>query len=220
MRVRMLRFAPVLYCFIICGVAGCTVSAATSVHDLQVAGVRIGMTSSAALTALRQNGIAARPLMRQCVHDYVETAATHKPLEAAPRHCVGGLIWTGNGMMLHVNLVEDMPARPGTTVVFEVSLNSIGSNATVDSVIARKALQGLGAPTLTEGKQPWTAAMWCSDQCTSIERQTANTRSAPYLYVQRDSGGGLTLMAQGFEFARYSAARAKLYAHGIKVSSF
>ncbi len=92
----------------------------------------------------------------------------------------GALRWRVLSRLLH----EDVPRRPGVSIVTSIALDyPKGPNWMAD--IVRDA----GPPSLTNGKRPWTVALWCFGfKCSNMERTVRDYKSPPTLLVDRQSG--------------------------------
>ena len=182
----------------------------------EIAGVRIGMSSGVASERLRQRGIAATSSMQPCVRDYLETRKKGKSLDDSPRNCVTSLTARVGSEALLVNFVEDFPRNANSSVVVSIAVNSFDNKSFPSgSALAGDVVRRLGHPTLTDGKSPWSIALWCAGTCTSIKHTLQSTAAPLYLCLRRGSSGGLSLVDERYDFQRESAVRKFLAAHGI-----
>lgn len=190
-------------------------AAAVRPDEVAIAGVRIGMTANDALVRLRSTASAVRILRAPCVRDYILAKRAGRPMEEVLTNCIVGLLVTKGQEHLHVTLVEDFPSKPGATVVTSVSLSSFSPSFPAGSADVLSLIASLGVPSLTDRPKNWTIAIWCSGVCSSIQKEINDPRAAPYVYLRRGQGGGLTLMAQKYDYARYLAMRSYLAKQGI-----
>lgn len=153
-----------------------------------VMGLRPGMTGAQALAIMRAQRLEPRAWYRPCLHDYL---AQHRKVVSAggPGRCLQSLTARYAGGDIMVFLSEDLPSHPGRSRVEIVALNYVADSAM--SEVMRQA----GAPTITDGKHPWTVAMWCFGfKCTSMD---LSSRAGAWLLVHR--GSGLTLEDNRFD---------------------
>lgn len=160
-------------------------------HVPTIAGLRLGMTGAQALAVFRNHHLKVHATYRPCLNEYL---AQHRKVVALEGRgsCLQTLMarFAGGGVL--VSLSEDLPDHPGRTRVATLALNYVS-----DSAIS-EVMHQAGIPTLTDGKRPWTVAMWCFDfKCTNMDR-TLNQRSAGvWLLVHR--GSGVTLADNGLD---------------------
>lgn len=154
-------------------------------HVPAIAGLHLGMTGAQAVAVFREHHLKVHATYRPCLNDYL---AQHRKIVSlgGPGRCLQTLMARYAGGDLLVSLSEDLPDHPGRTRVATLALNYVADSA-ISEVMHRA-----GTPTLTDGKRPWTVAMWCFDfKCTNMDR-TLNQRSAgAWLLVHR--GAGVTL---------------------------
>jgi hypothetical protein len=107
-------------------------------------------------------------------------------------HCVVRISWRDGVDQLAVSFVEDIPARRGVSVATSIDWN-LGSPQEKRDYRFTKAILSFGHPTLTDGGNPWTIAMWCKDfRCTDMNGALQGQRSGIMLLVHRGSGLSLT----------------------------
>jgi hypothetical protein len=177
---------------------------------LGIAGVRPGMTAGSVLGVLKAQNIAAKTMFKPCLSDYL---ALHKSIVgiSGPGHCAESVQASFVGGTLLVGLTEDVPMRPGVAVVVDVALNS-PSDEGMNSII-----HNAGPPTLTDGQDPWTLAMWCFGfVCHDMNRVLATNPPGQTLFVHR--GVGLTLTDIHSGQMRDAYINRVLLAHGVRLT--
>ena len=151
-----------------------------------VAGIRLGMTSSAVLETLSSEHMSAKVLFQPCLADYLAQHAKTVSI-GGMGHCPMQISAQYDGGTLLVFLTEDVPSRPGTAIVTEIALNYPTDDAATTAL-----MKAAGAPSLTDGNRPWTVAMWCFDfVCRDMNRVMADSPAGRTLLVHR--GAGFTL---------------------------
>jgi hypothetical protein len=184
-------------------------SVAYSAEIPAIAGLRPGMTADSVLGLLKAQHIATKTRFKPCLSEYL---ARHRSLVAAegPGHCPEIIEASFAGGTLLVFLTEDVPRRDGVAIVTEVALNYPSEEA-LDRV-SRAA----GPPTLTDGQDPWTVAMWCFDfVCHDIDRVLATSPPGHWLLIHR--GAGLTLADDHSGQMRDANINRALAAHGVRL---
>lgn len=163
-------------------------SASMPLHRLHIAGVSLMMTSGEALKALRTQHIPVKAFIKSaCVSDYLAMHRSEVPMSDRSGHCVESLQAEYAGGSLLLSFTEDMPRRPGVSVLTSIALNYPTHDAVVKRVVA-----DAGLPSVTDGEQPWTIAMWCFGfACTDMNKTLGSRTAGPMLFVHQ--GAGLTL---------------------------
>ncbi len=147
------------------------------------------MTSNAAIATLKSEGVAVtHTFFKQCFRDELARAAG-RASPTGPGRCVQSVDARYAGGDLSIWFVEDLPKKPGSSVVTTIAVNAATDLAAFASILKRA-----GRPSLTDGKTPWFVAMWCFDfVCTDMNESLANPSSGPMLFVNRHDAPGLTL---------------------------
>jgi hypothetical protein len=180
-------------------------------HRLHLAGVSLMMTSGEAIQALRTQHVSVKALIKSaCVSDYLAMHRSEVPMSDRGGHCVESLqaVYPGGSLLLY--FTKDMPRRPGVSVITIIALNYPTDHAAVGRMIA-----DAGPPSLTDGQQPWTVAMWCFGfTCTDMNKTLKNRYAGPMLVVHQ--GAGLTLDDTGAGNHRQDEADRVLASHGVR----
>ena len=144
-----------------------------------IAGLHLGMTADEVMSTLRAHGgdpdIAPKP----CLADLLAQRSRTVTTIARYGSCVGSISerYAGGDLLLWFS--EALPSRPGTSVLTEIALN-YPSDQRVLSDVARRA----GKPSLTDGSNPWTVAMWCYGfRCTDMDSVILDPHSGPFLSI-------------------------------------
>jgi hypothetical protein len=185
-------------------------SAANSGEVPAIAGVRPGMTADSVLRVLKAQHIAAETSFKPCLSDYL---ALHKSIVGmnGPGHCPDSVDASFAEGTLIVFLTEDVPRRPGVSIVTRVALNS-PSDGMMNNII-----HNAGPPTLTDGRNPWTLAMWCFGfVCHDMNRVLATNPPGQTLFVHR--GIGLTLSDDPSYHLRNAYINRVLTSHGVRLT--
>ena len=185
--------------------------ASTSVPSLHVAGLALLMTSGEAVQALRKQKASVQTVIKSgCVSDYLAMHRSEVPMSDRDGHCVESIQATYGGGSLLLHFTEDVPRRPGVSVLTTIALNYPTDDAVLSRVVA-----DVGPPSLTDGKQPWTVAMWCFGfTCTDMDKTLENRYAGPVLLVHQ--GGGLTLNDTGDANRRQDQSDRLLESHGVR----
>jgi hypothetical protein len=187
-------------------IAGASTSAPT-----HVAGLSLMMTSGEVVRTLRAQRVPVKALITSaCVSDDLAMHRSEVPMSDDRGHCVEGLHAAYAGGSLLLSFTEDVPRRPGVSVLTTIALADPRDDAAVQRVIA-----AAGPPSLTDGKRPWTIAMWCFGfTCTDMNETLADPHAGPWLLIHR--GAGLTLADDGAANRRERAADRVLASHGVR----
>jgi len=175
-----------------------------------IAGVHLGMISADVLRVLSTKGGLLRRSRKPCLADYL---AQHRKVVSmnGTGNCLQSLEtqFTGGGNLL-VSFVEDLPRRPGVTIVNTISVNDPSERA-VDQLLKRT-----GRPTFTDGKRPWIIAEWCFyEPCKDKNLTVSDPEAGPVMLVHR--GAGFTLSDKALTSKSFSVVNAMLAARGVKL---
>jgi hypothetical protein len=185
---------------------------ASSHPDLKVAGVSLLMTSGEAMSALREHGVAVQTTIKtSCLADYLAGHRSIVPISGSrDGHCVEMFQARYAGGSLLLFFTEDVPKRPGISVVTSIALNF-----PTDNSVAERLAADAGPPSRTDGNQPWTLALWCLGfRCTDADWEHPGMYRGPTLFVHR--GAGLTLEDDGAGNRRNDAVNRILAAHNVR----
>lgn len=187
-----------------------TPSVVRAAHRIpSVEGVTLGMTSQDVLKRLRERRIQATVIARPCLSEYLSAHRKAVPIEDRSGHCIEHIAAQHAGGDLFIFFAEDVPRRPGVSTVMTLALNYPKDPKWLADIV-----HDVGPPSLTDGKRPWTVALWCFDfTCTNMERTVGDYKSQPTLLVNRQSG--FTLNDAGAINDREQTIRRELHAHGI-----
>lgn len=107
---------------------------------------------------------------------------------------------------------EALPAHPGASVLTSIALNYPTAPDAIGAVTGN-----LGAPTVTDGKVPWTVAMWCFGfSCRDMDATLRNPNRGPMLLVHQNAG--LTLEDGGAQTRYQRELDAALAKHGVRIN--
>lgn len=172
-----------------------------------VNGIALGMTSQNVMHRLRDRGVRATVIARRCLADYLSAHRKVMSIEDRSGHCVEQIWWRDSGEYQLV-LFEDLPRRPGVSIVTSISLNYPEDPKRITDVV-----RDAGLPSLTDGKRPWTAALWCFGfKCNDMVRTVNNQKSPPILLVRK---GGFTFDDARAATERKETIRRELHVHGV-----
>lgn len=191
----------------------------SAAHDhFVIRGLRLGMTSQEVLSILNQRHrpSAVRILTQPCVSDYVDQRRKKLNVYGAPNHCARDVdVAEGNSWLL-VFFVEDLPARPGTTVAYTIAINLRTTSRQAAQALTNDVLTRFGPPTLHDHAKPsWVVAAWCTDLPCHDMNKVLGPRSPTTLFLHR--GSGLTLADQAYQNARDNYAQRYLALRGIVI---
>lgn len=117
------------------------------------------------------------------------------------------------GRQLVAVFYEDLPRRPGISVLTSIALNYPTAPDAVAAVINQA-----GSPTVTDGKKPWVVAMWCFGfACHDMNEVLRDPKRGPTLLVHQ--GAGFTLEDGGAQARYESVLNAALAKHGITINN-
>lgn len=166
--------------------ASARVTALVSANPYSVLGVTPGLISDDVIRLLRAN----HPVitMKACLSDYLAAKKSAVPVELPGGHCIGSISFSnpdGNGA---VSFDEDKDKSAHRMVVSEIYLNFDTTSKARSQALTNAVLHSLGRPTCTDGKAPWTVAMWTHSPCVSVERESSSPQAVKYLILQKDIG--------------------------------
>lgn len=176
-----------------------------------VATLRLGMAATQVLQALRRAGETAQITQQRCLADLL---AQHQGVvyTNGPGHCIRMISTRYAGGNLLLFFFEALPNRPGVSVLTSIALNYPTAPEAIAAVT-----NNLGAPTLTDGKTPWTVAMWCFGfACRDMDATLRDPKRGPMLLVHQ--GAGLTLEDGGAQTRYQRALDAALAQHGVRIN--
>lgn len=164
-----------------------------------------GQRCSAATEAER---IHATVIARPCLSDYLSAHRRVLPIEDRAGHCTAQISWRYAGGDLLAQFTEDVPRRPGVSITTDMALDYPKDPNWV-TVILREA----GPPSATDGKRPWSSALWCLGFVCDMKHTMSDPNSSLWLSVDRCCGFNLDDAVAATR--REAAIRKQLHAHGI-----
>jgi len=192
-----------------------TMSAMTSVaasgpttNIPRVDGVTIGMAAKDVVRRLKAERIHATVIARPCLSDYLSAHRRVLPIEDRAGHCTAQISWRYAGGDLLAQFTEDVPRRPGVSITTDMALDYPKDPNWV-TVILREA----GPPSATDGKRPWSSALWCLGFVCDMKHTMSDPNSSLWLSVDRCCGFNLDDAVAATR--REAAIRKQLHAHGI-----
>lgn len=192
-----------------------TMSAMTSVaasgpttNIPRVDGVTIGMAAKDVVRRLKAERIHATVIARPCLSDYLSAHRRVLPIEDRAGHCTAQISWRYAGGDLLAQFTEDVPRRPGVSITTDMALDYPKDPNWV-TVILREA----GPPSATDGKRPWSSALWCLGFVCDMKHTVSDPNSSLWLSVDRCCGFNLDDAVAATR--REAAIRKQLHAHGI-----
>lgn len=178
-------------------------AASLDVGSFSVGGIRIGMVTTDAISALRDLGYDHVTVTRsRCVAELVALHRRVVQLSTPVGSCVAGASAAKNGDWIYIGFEEDLPTNPGRSVVTEVSMtfSQRSANKSLTTTVGKE----LGLPSATDGRRPWTVAVWCGGfQCSTTDLNYSDPKLGPLVTVR--AGTAVSLIDNRYTAQRRSA---------------